>query len=125
MSDDGLAAVQYEYAAVVPAGSLLFTAGACPIDASGRVVAVGDHSAQAEKATDNLLAVMDRYQIGAEHLVKATIYVVGTRDALVAVWNVVSARLKPHRPPATLLGVSVLGYPDQLVEIDAIAALPR
>jgi hypothetical protein len=26
-------------------------------------------------------------------------------------------------PPATLLGVSVLGYPDQLVEVEAVAAL--
>ncbi|CAA9274384.1 MAG: RidA/YER057c/UK114 superfamily protein [uncultured Arthrobacter sp.] len=26
--------------------------------------------------------------------------------------------------PGTLLGVTVLGYPDQLVEVEAIAALP-
>jgi hypothetical protein len=30
----------------------------------------------------------------------------------------------PHRPPSTLLGVSLLGYPDQLVEIEAVAAAP-
>jgi len=29
-----------------------------------------------------------------------------------------------HEPPATLLGVSVLGYPDQLFEVEAVAALP-
>ena len=29
----------------------------------------------------------------------------------------------PHEPPATLLGVSVLGYPDQLVEVEAVAAV--
>ena len=39
---------------------------------------------------------------------------------LVRVWNVVSARL--GRAPSTLLGVSFLGYPDQLVEIEAVAA---
>jgi hypothetical protein len=33
----------------------------------------------------------------------------------------VSARL--GRTPSTLLGVSLLGYPDQLVEIEAIAVL--
>jgi len=26
--------------------------------------------------------------------------------------------------PSTLLGVAVLGYPDQLVEVEAVAALP-
>jgi enamine deaminase RidA (YjgF/YER057c/UK114 family) len=27
----------------------------------------------------------------------------------------------PSRPPSTLLGVAVLGYPGQLVEIEAVA----
>ena len=38
--------------------------------------------------------------------------------------EVIATGLVPHRPPSTLLGVSVLGYPDQLVEIDGIAARP-
>ena len=46
-------------------------------------------------------------------------------DDLVAAWEVIAAGLAPHRPPSTLLGVSVLGYPDQLVEIDGIAARPE
>jgi len=29
-----------------------------------------------------------------------------------------------HDPPSTLLGVAVLGYEHQLVEVEAIAALP-
>jgi len=41
------------------------------------------------------------------------------RADLARVWNVVCARL--GRAPSTLLGVSLLGYPDQLVEIEAIA----
>jgi hypothetical protein len=28
-----------------------------------------------------------------------------------------------HDPPSTLLGVSVMGYPGQLVEVEAVAAL--
>ena len=52
-----------------------------------------------------------------------TIYVVGEERAdLVRVWNVVSPLL--GRVPNTLLGVSFLGYPDQLVEIEAIAYQP-
>ena len=54
-------------------------------------------------------------------LLKTTIYVVAReRTELVRVWDVVSARL--GRVPSTLLGVALLGYPDQLVEIEAIAA---
>jgi enamine deaminase RidA (YjgF/YER057c/UK114 family) len=116
--------VPYEYGAVAPPGSLLFTAGACPLDGAGAVVAPGDHAAQAERTVDNLIAALARYGAGPQHLVRTTVYVVGDREDLVAVWDVVCARLAPHRPPSTLLGVSVLGYPDQLVEIDGVAALP-
>jgi enamine deaminase RidA (YjgF/YER057c/UK114 family) len=123
MSDEGLADVPYDYAAVAPSGATLFTAGACPIDAQGQVVGTGDHRAQAGLALDNLLVILHRHGARPSHLVKTTVYVVGDREDLAAVWEVVSARLSPYRPPSTLVGVSVLGYRDQLVEIEAIAAL--
>src|SRR5579871_392960 len=125
MRYEGLAEVPYDYAAVAPAGSMLFTAGACPLAADGSVVAPGDYGAQALKAVDNLLAVLAANHAGPSHLVKTTIYVVGDRRDLVTVWGVVSSRMSPFRPPSTLLGVATLGYPEQLVEIDAIAALPQ
>ena len=46
----------------------------------------------------------------------------GGRSFLEA-WETLAGRLAPHRPPSTLLGVAALGYPEQLVEIDGIAAL--
>ena len=114
--------VPYEYASVVRDGSIIFTAGACPLDADGRVQG-DDHSAQARIAVANLLSVLLQHGAGPEHLVRTTIFVVGAREDLVAAWNVIAAALAPHRPPSTLLGVAVLGYPGQLVEIDGIAAV--
>jgi enamine deaminase RidA (YjgF/YER057c/UK114 family) len=35
--------VPYDYAAVAPPRAVVFTAGACPLDPDGRVVAPGDH----------------------------------------------------------------------------------
>jgi enamine deaminase RidA (YjgF/YER057c/UK114 family) len=78
---------------------------------------------QAGAALNNLSAALARFGARQEDLVKTTVYVVGDRDDLVAVWNVVAAGLAPHRPPSTLLGVSVLGYPGQLVEIEGVATL--
>ena len=121
---DELADVPYDYAKVAPPGSTLFTAGACPIDAGGRVVGKGDHRVQANRAVDNLLTVLGEHGAGPENLVRTTVYVVGARQDLVAVWGVVEGRLAPSRPPSTLLGVSVLGFDGQLVEIDGIAAMP-
>ena len=61
---------------------------------------------------------------GLDDIVRTTVYVASTeREDLVAVWEVVRDALSPHDPPSTLLGVAVLGYVDQLVELDAIAAL--
>jgi enamine deaminase RidA (YjgF/YER057c/UK114 family) len=122
--DDLAPGVPYDYAAVVPTGTLLFTAGACPLDRDGVVIAPGDHRAQAHRAVDNLLAVLAHHGAGPEHLVRTTIYVVGDRSDLAGVWDVVAERFAPHCPPSSLVGVTVLGYPDQLIEIDGVSALP-
>jgi enamine deaminase RidA (YjgF/YER057c/UK114 family) len=114
----------YHYLAVARPGSTIFTAGACPIDANGVVTDVGNPQRQAAVAVENLLIALAAAGAGPEHLARTTIYVVGDRTTLVRVWDVIASRLAPHRPPSTLLGVSVLGYADQLVEIDGIAVLP-
>jgi enamine deaminase RidA (YjgF/YER057c/UK114 family) len=46
-----------------------------------------------------------------------------TQADLVAAWNVVRDAFGDHDVPSTLLGVTVLGYEDQLVEVEAIAAV--
>ena len=108
----------YEYSSA--ARGLVFTAGACPLDETGRVVEPGDYEAQAARAAGNLLAALAEHGADAASLLKTTIYVVGAdRGDLVRVWDVISPRL--GRAPSTLLGVSFLGYPDQLVEIEAVA----
>lgn len=116
--------VQYHYGSVVGPGALLFSAGACPLGDDGAVVAPGDYEAQAHRAVDNLEAVLAEAGCGVADLVRTTVYVVGDQARLVEVWDVVAARLAPQRPPSTLLGVAALGYTNQLVEIDGLAAVP-
>jgi hypothetical protein len=43
------------------------------------------------------------------------------RADLVTAWDVVAEALGAHAAPSTLVGVTVLGYPDQLVEVEAVA----
>jgi len=53
------------------------------------------------------------------------VLVASTRaDDLRTVWNVVRDAFGDHEVPGTLLGVTVLGYEHQLVEIEAVAAVP-
>ena len=110
----------YEYSAV--ARGLVFTAGACPLDETGRVVEPGDFAGQTGRTVENLLAALADRGVGPECLLKTTVFVVAqTRADLVHVWDIVSPRL--GRAPSTLVGVSLLGYADQLVEIEAIAVI--
>lgn len=119
------AGVPYAYAAIARGPGLIFTAGACPLDDQGRVVAPGDIAAQARQALDNLRITLQECGAELHDVVKTTIYVVsGDRDDLTAAWNEVSRGFEDHRAPSTLLGVAVLGYPDQLVELEAIAVAP-
>jgi enamine deaminase RidA (YjgF/YER057c/UK114 family) len=114
--------VPYAYAAV--AGGTVFTAGACPLDAGGEVVAVGDVTGQAEQVMANVLAALRAAGAELTDVVKTTVYVATTEQAdLLAAWAVVHRWFGAHDAPSTLLGVTVLGYRDQLVEVEAVAVL--
>jgi hypothetical protein len=45
------------------------------------------------------------------------------RADLVTAWEVVSRHFGSHDATSPLLGVSTLGYPDQPVEVEAVAAV--
>ncbi len=114
----------YAYAATTPVTSLVFTAGACPLDHQGRVVAPGDILAQTRQALANLCVCLEECSTGFRDVVKTTVYVASSkRDDLVLAWNEVARAFGAHDAPSTLIGVAVLGYADQLVEIEAIAAV--
>jgi enamine deaminase RidA (YjgF/YER057c/UK114 family) len=117
--------VPYADAAVVhDASRFIFTAGACPLDGRGVIVAVGDITRQAEQVMANLASALEAAGAGIADVVKTTIYVASDqREDLVAAWTVIRAAFGDHDVPSTLLGVAVLGYPDQLVEVEAIAAV--
>ncbi len=112
----------YSYASRVSGGSLVFTAGACPLDAQGRIGPVGDHAGQAEHVMRNLVIALAAAGAILEDVAKTTVYVAtDRREDLLAVWEVVRAAFGDHDPPSTLLAVPLLGYEDQLVEVEAVA----
>jgi enamine deaminase RidA (YjgF/YER057c/UK114 family) len=116
--------VPYAYAAVARGGTV-YAAGACPLDEHGDVVAPVDVTAQAELVMRNLEQALRTAQCGLDDVLKTTVYVASAdRADLVSAWNAVRAAFGDHDPPSTLLGVAVLGYPDQLVEVEAVAECP-
>ncbi|MFI6298573.1 RidA family protein [Nonomuraea sp. NPDC050790] len=123
---DRLTRAQYAYAAVADAPVRnIWVAGACPLDTEGRTVAVGDVAGQAHQVMRNLVISLEEVGAKLTDIAKTTVYVASTdRADLVAAWNVYREYMGGHEAPSTLLGVAVLGYEDQLVEVEAVAVLP-
>jgi len=116
---------EYAYAATAPGGSrLIFLAGACPLNEDGSTAAVGDYAGQAAKAFENLRTALTDAGASVEDVISTRVLVASSSQAdLVAAWEVVRDSFGSHDAPSTLLGVTVLGYKDQLVEIEAVAAV--
>ncbi|PRA80076.1 RidA family protein [Microbacterium sp. MYb66] len=120
-----LAETPYAYAATAPAGSrLIFLAGACPLNDDGTTAAPGDYGAQAARCIETLKGALAVAGASLTDVISTRVLVASTAQAdLVTAWDVVHAAFGSHDVPSTLLGVTVLGYDDQLVEIEAIAAV--
>ncbi len=113
------------YSHVVSSGRnrLVATAGAVPLDADGNLVGEGDVAAQARKTIKNLALALEAAGASGRDVMKTTVYVVAEeRSDLSEVWEVVQSS-EFHDAASTLLGVSMLGYDGQLVEIEALAAV--
>ncbi len=114
----GLASTpKYRYADVVD--NQLFVAGQVPLDQQGALVGLTDPKFQATSCLDNLRTLITVHGFAIEHIRHLTVYVVGEHQNLLDAWTAVTAWFDDDVPPATLLGVNLLGYADQLVEIDA------
>lgn len=116
---------QYAYAATAPANArLIVLAGSCPLQADGSTHAPGDYAAQAAKCLENMTTALA--EAGAElgDVLSTRVSVASSAQAdLVTAWDVVREHFGEHDVPSTLVGVTVLGYEDQLVEIEAVAAV--
>lgn len=114
----GLSATpQYRYADRL--GNRLFVAGQVPLDSHGHLVGPEDPSAQALQCLRNLERLLGVHEFQDTDIRQLVVYVVGDQATLAGAWSAVSGWFGGQVPPATLLGVTALGYAGQLVEIDA------
>lgn len=107
----------YRYASV--AGHQIHVAGQVPQNSSGEICDINDPFAQATRCLGNLELLLSCHDFAMEDIQHLTVYVAGPRQNLTAAWKAVLNYFLDDVPPATLLGVSLLGYEGQLVELDA------
>jgi 2-iminobutanoate/2-iminopropanoate deaminase len=112
------------YTDAVAAGGFLYISGMLPVGANGELVGTGDVIRQSEQVLDNVAAVLTATGASFNDVVKVGVYLrdMADREAI----NTVRRRyFGDARPASTLVQVSALAHPDALVEIEAIAQLPR
>lgn len=113
-------------AIVVEGGDLMFLSGHVPFRPDG-TIAGPDLQAQLNQVFANIERTLAAAGIGFADVVRLTIYVRDYSIEQLPVIRAVRDRfVEAARPPASaLIGVAALFHPDVLVEVDAIAALPR
>lgn len=119
----------YRQVAVAEGSKLVFLAGQVARDASGAPVGDGDLAAQVEQSFRNVATAVAAVGGSFADIAKLTVYVVDwTPDKMDALGEGVaraaaSTDVDPLKP-ITLLGITALGEPDLLVEVEATAVLP-
>jgi enamine deaminase RidA (YjgF/YER057c/UK114 family) len=117
----------YHHLTIAPAGGAVYLAGQCPLDPSGDLAGPGDLLAQVDQVVANIGTALAAAGATPADVVRTVIYVATTdRADLAAVWTRLneSPIAAAFTSASTLLGVTVLGFPGQLVEVDITAAPP-
>jgi enamine deaminase RidA (YjgF/YER057c/UK114 family) len=103
----------------------IYIGGQNAVDASGKVIGLGDLRVQAQQIFNNLKLVLEAGGARLENVVKWTICVVqgqSLRPALEVFgqeWNG-----RPNPPAISVMYVAGLANPDFLAEIEAVAVVP-
>jgi reactive intermediate/imine deaminase len=108
----------------VEAGGFLYVAGMLPLEANGDLVGVGDVVRQTEQVLDNVGEVLRAAGATFDDVVRVGVYLMNMADRP-AVNTVRRRYFGDARPASTLVEVSALAIPEALVEIEAVALLPR
>jgi enamine deaminase RidA (YjgF/YER057c/UK114 family) len=121
--DIGVASQIGNYSDAVEAvsGRLLLLSGTPGLSEDGTLSTSFEE--QAEQAWKNVFALLAKANMGPEHLVKVTQYLLNV-DHVGAYGPIRSKWLKDHRPASMLLVVPALVWPNILIEIEAYAIAP-
>ncbi|RJQ86857.1 RidA family protein [Amycolatopsis panacis] len=115
----------YHHVTTVSGRTTVHLAGQCPLDADARVIP-GDVVAQVDQVVANTTTALAAAGARPEEVVRTVIYAAtADREALAAVWDrfTTSGLAVAFTTASTLVGVTCLGYPGQLVELDVTAAI--
>ncbi|GHE93195.1 RidA family protein [Streptomyces fumanus] len=117
----------FGYAQAIRSGQLIHVSGQLSFDDAGEFRHAGDFAAQLRRTHANMDKVLDHYGATRHQIVSQTLYVVDLRQHAAALAEANLAYFGDHRPASTVLGVTDLTLPGQVVEIGFVVdtELPR
>lgn len=109
----------------VRSGEMIFVGGQVDLDPRGNVRNPGDLETQTRNVMENIQSVLAEFGAGLEDVVKLVAFYVndGSLDEAAFLGDVGAAFGKGPGPAVTAVPVAVLGYPEMVVEIEAVAML--
>ena len=108
----------------VVADGWLWMSGIIAVDKDGKLVGGDDVVAQTQRVFENISAVLKAAGADFEDVVKVTVYLCRIEDR--AAINAVRRRFfGESRPASTLVEVSALAVAEALIEVEAVARLPK
>lgn len=109
------------YSQATVAGGLVYVSGQVAIDPKTGALVEGGIEAQTEQVMKNLVAILKEAKLGAESIVKATVYLADMSEF--AAMNAVYQKYVGDHPPArSTIQAAALPKAGARVEIDVIAA---
>ena len=115
---------QFLYSQGIQVGDLLFISGQAALAEDGSLVGPGDFKAQAHQVFKNLKTVLNQAGAGLSDIVKVTVFVTDMQNFPAFVELRKEYFSLPY-PADTIAQVQSLALPELMIEIEAIAVLPK
>ncbi|MEZ7125171.1 RidA family protein [Nonomuraea sp. AD125B] len=116
----------FGYSQAIRSGELIHVSGQLSFDGAGEFLYADDFAAQLKQTYANMDRVLDHYGATRNQIVSQTLYVVNLRQNATATAEGNLAYFGNHRPASTVVGITDLTLPGQVIEISFVidAKLP-
>ncbi|MFF8840265.1 RidA family protein [Streptomyces sp. NPDC015130] len=113
----------YSYSQATQVGDTVYVPGPLSHDRHGNFVGADDFELQVRTTLKNLDLVLQQFGARRSQIVETTVLVRNLRENFDTTARLHAEYFGEHRPASTVMGVSDLALPDQLMEIGALVRL--
>lgn len=99
----------------------IYVSGQFSHDMQGAFVGAGDIEAQTRQTLENLDRVLEGFGATKSNLAYVEVYLTDVREHFEPCIQIFKEYMGQHRPAGSLIGVTALAFPEQLIEISAVA----